>query len=83
MNLPDGKFDSYLFADENGQIIMNRVNNYLPWLYENTKFYYASLFPQHFSDYILKTPNLSEQYANILVGTLPGQRYEFYTNSNF
>ena len=29
------------------------------------------------------TPDISYHYANIFVGTLPDQRYDFYTNSNF
>ena len=31
----------------------------------------------------MKTPNISNQYAQLLIGTLPGQRYEYYSNSNF
>lgn len=36
-----------------------------------------------FRDWIVNTPDLSYQFANIFVGTLPGQRYKFYTDSNF
>lgn len=35
-----------------------------------------------FKDYIMR-PNLSYEYATMFVGTLPGQRYEYYTDSNF
>ena len=38
---------------------------------------------QVFIDYVTQTPNLSLQYINVLVGTLPVQRYDWYTNSNF
>ena len=31
----------------------------------------------------MNTPDISYEYVNMIVGTLPGQRYEWYTNSNF
>lgn len=31
----------------------------------------------------MNTPDISYEYINMIVGTLPGQRYEWYTNSNF
>lgn len=31
----------------------------------------------------MNTPDLSEQYTNNFVGTLPGQRYSFYKESDF
>ena len=31
----------------------------------------------------MQTPDISLQYINIFVGTLPGQRYDYYANSNF
>ena len=32
---------------------------------------------------MLNTPNLSDQYAALFVGTLPGQRNEFYTEPDY
>ena len=31
----------------------------------------------------MNTPDISYHYANFIVGTLPGERYEWYENSNF
>ena len=31
----------------------------------------------------MNTPDISSQYANILVGTLPKQRYTYYADANF
>lgn len=38
---------------------------------------------QEYKDFVLNTPNLSDQYAALFVGTLPGQRYEFYTEPDY
>ena len=31
----------------------------------------------------MNTPDISYEYSTLMVGTLPGQRYEWYTDSNF
>ena len=60
---------------------MSDYKNFMTKLYEATTFVEADELPQGWKDYLLE--NRSSEYATILVGTLPGQRYEFYTNSNF
>ena len=35
-----------------------------------------------FIDYILNTPDLSYEYATVLMATLPSQRYSYYSDSN-
>ena len=76
-----GKFPS---AKLETQFIMSDFQSYLPTLFSKTVFVPVPKgIPQGWIDYIMDTPNLSNQYANILVGTLPEQRYTYYTNPNF
>ena len=76
----DGKYPSEGFTN---LIIINDYTNYMPRLYEGSSFGSDIVIPQGWVNYITQTPNISDQYANIMVGTLPGQRYEYYTNSDF
>jgi len=41
------------------------------------------MIPPEFSEYVATTPGLSAEMANIMISTLPGQRYDYYRNSNF
>ena len=67
----------------NKQIVVGGYKDYLPRLYNNTIFENADQIPQGWKDYILNTPDISYHYANLMGGTLPGQRYEWYENTNF
>ena len=62
---------------------MSEFQSYLPYIYNNTVFDTATQNNEGFKEYILETENLSYQFANILVGTLPGSRYEYYANPNY
>ena len=62
---------------------MGDFETWLPKAYSDTVFSNVDSIPQRWKDYITGTPNISSSYANMFVGTLPGERYEFYTNSNF
>ena len=62
---------------------MSEYQSYLPYIYNNTQFDEATSNNVGFKEYVLETENLSDQYANILVGTLPGKRYEYYADPNF
>ena len=64
-------------------MIINDIANFLPRLWNGTSIADAAAIPADFIEFVLHTPDLSLQYANSLVGTLPGQRYAYYTNSNF
>ena len=64
-------------------MILPGFQTFIPYLYNNTIFDTKTSENQGFKDYILKTPNISDQYANILVGTLPEQRYDYYANPNY
>jgi len=50
---------------------MSDYQNYIPKLFTATTFFNDTLLPQGWKDYITDTPNISNEYANILVGTLP------------
>ena len=76
----EGKFPSNGFEN---QIIINDFKNYLPRLYEKSYFVNESSLPEGWADYIMDTPDISSQYANILVSTLPGRRYSYYADANF
>ena len=76
----DGKFVSRNLDEI---IMVNDFANYIPRLWNSTVFVNATLIPQEFSDYVSKTPNLSYEFANAIVATLPGQRYDYYRDSNF
>ena len=52
-------------------------------MYKKSKFVHEDAIPQGWKDYILNTPDISSQYANILVATLPGERYSYYADPNF
>ena len=73
-----GKFPLESFE---GQVIMSNFKNWLTYLFDRTEFKKGE--PQGWINYIKSTTDISSQYANILVGTLPGNRYEFYMDSNF
>ena len=62
---------------------MSEFQSYLPYIYNNTVFDEATQNNEGFKEYVLNTKNLSDQYANILVGTLPGKRYEYYADPNY
>ena len=50
---------------------------------ERCSFENADQIPTDFVDYVLNTPGLSSWYATLLVGTLPGNRYEFYSEYDY
>ena len=64
----EGKFPS---IDLSSLVILPEFQTFLPYLYNHTTFNSQVSSNQGFKDYILNTPNISDQYANILVGTLP------------
>ena len=51
-------------------LIINDFANYIPKVWKQTNF--SANLPQGFINYALNTPNISKQYASLLVGTLPG-----------
>ena len=76
----EGKFPS---SGLEKQIIINDFNNYIPRLFESYYFQNLDSLDQGWVDYITKTPDISSQYATLLIATLPGQRYSYYADSNF
>ena len=69
-------------------VIRSDYQNYIQKYFSNTIFNYTSAYENPnvtagYIDYILNTPNISEQYATVLLGTLPHQRYDYYSDSNF
>lgn len=52
-------------------VIMGNFKTWLPDLYRNSYFTASHLITDGWRDYITNTLNISEHYANILIGTLP------------
>ena len=82
---PSGKFPTDGFSH---MVIRSDYQNYIQKYFSNTIFNYTSAYENPnvtagYIDYILNTPNISEQYATVLLGTLPHQRYDYYSDSNF
>ena len=75
-----GKFPD---KDFEYKVVMSDQENWIPNLYAVTHFANADQFPQDFIDYLTQTPDISHQYTSLMVGTLPGQRYEYYSNPDF
>ena len=75
-----GKFALDQFVE---LVIMGNLQSWIPDLFRDSYFERSHLITDGFRDYITNTPKISEQYVNILIGTLPGQRYEFYEDSDF
>ena len=70
---PSGKFPTEYFTY---MVIRSDYQNYIQKYFNNTTFNETSALENPnitagYIDYILNTPNLSEQYATVLLGTLP------------
>ena len=59
--------------------MLNDIRNFLPRFWKNTDFWNTGAYVEGFADWILNTPDLSLQFVNLIYGTLPGQRYDYYT----
>ena len=76
----EGKFPTEYLSK---QIIINDFKNYIPRLFELSYFQNVDSLDPGWVDYITNTPNISSQYGNLLIATLPGQRYSYYADANF